>query len=206
MELQPDGVPPQQGFAEDVARLAWLSLLRDVQRITDLGVTAGIARGVAGGRRLACDRGCASCCRTHTDIPVYPLELMGIAWYVNEKLAQPLRGRVLGQMLDYRSRPACPFLVDEACAIHPVRPMACRHFNVFDRPCAEGEDAYHNRRGDVLNPERAFMDQALERMLEHHGVADPAERRRRVLSGEVHRLAQSLRDLGWDRLAGRLGA
>ncbi len=207
MDQQPDSATPGRAdFPEAELRLPWLRLLLDVHRITDCGVAAGVARGVEAGRQLACARGCASCCRTHTDIPVYPLELMGIAWYVNETLAEPVRGRVLAQMQECRNRPACPFLVDDACAIHPLRPMACRHFNVFDRPCAEGEDAFHTRRGDVLNPERAFMDRALERMLEHHGVADPVERRRRVLNGEVHRLAQSLREMRWENLAARIVA
>src|SRR5262249_4311433 len=29
-------------------------------------------------------------------------------------------------------RPACPFLVDNACAVHEVRPMVCRAFNSSD--------------------------------------------------------------------------
>jgi len=30
----------------------------------------------------------------------------------------------------YRERVACPFLVDEACSIHPMRPLACREYLV----------------------------------------------------------------------------
>jgi hypothetical protein len=69
-----------------------------------------------------------------------------------------------------------------------------------------GEDAFHSRPSDVLPPQRASIDEALERMLEHHGIANAAERRRRVLNGDVHRLARSLRELHWDKLAERTGA
>lgn len=189
----------------DARRLPWLGLLRQIQVLTDQGVAAGVAQGEQSGRRLACARGCASCCRTHTDIPVYPLELMGIAWYLNEKLGEPLRARVLAQMREHRGRADCPFLVENACAIHAVRPMACRHFNVFDRPCAEGEDAFHTRRGDVMPPQRPAMNAALEAMLAHHGVDTAPARRQQVASGAVHRLAQSLRKMNWDNLAARLG-
>jgi Fe-S-cluster containining protein len=47
---------------------------------------------------------------------------------------------------------ACPFLIDKACSIHPVRPIGCRQFNVFTAPCAPGEDPYYTRRDDVLVP------------------------------------------------------
>lgn len=188
-------------FPDDEKRLPWLALLLEIQHITDRGVGAAIK---ADGRKLACARGCAACCRSHTDIPVYPLELMGIAWYVNERLRGDTRARLQAQLRDHRSLGACPFLVDEACAIHPLRPMACRWFNVFTTVCAPGEDAFHTRRGDVMNPERKLKDEALREMLRHHEVKDGRERRRLVDSGEVHRLAQSLRAIRWENLAARM--
>lgn len=190
-------------FAEDEKRQPWLSLLLEIQHLTNRGVAAAIK---ADGRKLACARGCASCCRTHTDIPVYPLELMGIAWFTAEKLAGELRERVAAQMLQHRSLGACPFLVDEACAIHPLRPMACRQFNVFNSVCAAGEDAFHTRLGDVLKPDVKLKNEALREMLRHHNIRDGRERRRLVESGEVHRLAQSLREMRWETLASRMAA
>jgi hypothetical protein len=41
-------------------------------------------------------------------------------------------------------------------------------------------------------------------MLRHHGVKEGLERRRLVETGEVHRLAQSLRELPWENLAARM--
>jgi uncharacterized protein len=193
--------PTRQRYSEDEKRLPWLPLLLEIQHLTNLGVATAIK---ADGRRLACARGCASCCRSHVDIPVYPLELMGIAWYVVEKLADPARSRLRERLARHRELDGCPFLLDEACAIHPLRPMACRLFNVFTRVCAPGEDAFHSRPEDVLRPDLKRKHEALREMLRHHGIADGRERRRQVESGEVHRLAQSLRAIRWENLAARL--
>ena len=197
---------PQSGrlaFPEDENRHPWLALLLEIQHLTNQGVSKAIK---ADGRKLACGRGCASCCRTHTDIPVYPLELMGIAWYASEKLSGDLRDRVRQQLLQHRDLGACPFLVDEACAIHPLRPMACRQFNVFNTVCAVGEDAFHTRLADVLKPDLKLKNEALREMLRHHKITDGRERRRLVETGEVHRLAQSLREMRWETLAARMAA
>ena len=79
-------------FTEDEARLPWLGLLLEMYHTTNQGVAQGIRQGERQGRALACARGCAACCRSHTDIPVYPLELMGIAWFATEQLGGELRG------------------------------------------------------------------------------------------------------------------
>lgn len=198
--------PGQPGltFAEDEARFPWLSLLLSMYRITDQGVAQGIRQAGRQGRTLACTRGCAACCRSHIDIPVYPLELTGIAWFVAEKLDGELRERLRQQLAQHRANPSCPFLVDEACAIHPLRPMACRHFNVFDRACAEGEDAFHTRRQDVLTPVAFHKNKALAIMLRHHQVPTETERKAHVENGSVHSLAQSLREVRWENLARRM--
>jgi len=199
MQIQPGRLR----FPEDEKRQPWLSLLLEIQHITNQGVAAAIK---ADGRKLACGRGCAVCCRDQADIPVYPLELMGIAWYATEKLDPDFRDRVRSQLQQHRDLGACPFLVDEACAIHPLRPMACRQFNVFTTVCVAGEDAFHSRHGDVLRPDAKRKDAALREMLRHHNIKDGRERRRLVESGEVHRLAQSLREMRWETLAARMTA
>lgn len=188
-------------FAADERRLPWLSLLLEIQQITNQGVAGAIKTD---GRPLACARGCANCCRSHVDIPVYPLEMMGIAWYVMERLEEPTRSRIRAHLARHRELGACPFLLDEACAIHPVRPMACRHFNVFNQVCAPDEDAFHSRPADVLRPDIKRKQEALREMLRYHQILDGRERRRLVESGAVHRMAQSLREIRWENLAARL--
>jgi Fe-S-cluster containining protein len=204
MSAHTDSAQPRLVFAEDEARLPWLGLLLDVYRTTDQGVAQGIRQAERRGRTLACARGCAACCRSHADIPVYPLELAGIAWFVAEKISGALREKLQRQLAEHKAKPSCPFLVDEACSIHPLRPMACRHFNVFDRACAEGEDAFHTRREDVLTPVAFHKNKALAMMLRHHQVPTEAERKARVADGSVHGLARSLREVRWENLAQRM--
>jgi Fe-S-cluster containining protein len=150
--------------------------------------------------------GCAACCRSHLTIPVYPLELVGIYWYATERLEEPVRGRLKAQLRAHVSGAPCPFLVDEACSIHPLRPMACRQFNVFDRVCAEGEDAFHTRPQDVLVPDRRRIDAAFFEVLPFYGVKGKRERRDVLKKGLQHALAKVLQEQEWAKLAGRMDA
>lgn len=180
--------------------------LHKVLRIADEGVQAGVQRETNTGRTLACHQGCASCCRAHRDIPVYPVELVGISWYATEKVRGPGRAKLQRQLKEYSDADPCPFLIDELCAIHPVRPQACRHFNVFDKVCEEGEDAWHTRRQDVLQPDPEYQQGALETMLEFHNVTDADQRRELVSSGEIHKLARNLTELNWSSLSDKMTA
>jgi len=196
---------PDRLHFPDEGRLAWLGPLLDAYHRIDQGVHEGVRREEVQGRRLACANGCSACCRSHLTIPVYPMELMGLYWYCAERLAGDLRGRLRAQLDAFVSGAACPFLVDGSCAVHPMRPIACRQFNVFDRVCAEGEDAFHGRRGDVLTPLRRYADDAYDLMLPFYGVKDRKERRAAVKSGRIHALARVLQGFDWTRLAQRMG-
>ena len=67
-------------FPDDESRQAWLPLLLEAYAIVDAGINEATRREEAQGRALACHKGCAACCRSHTTIPIYPLELIGINW------------------------------------------------------------------------------------------------------------------------------
>jgi len=192
-------------FAEDCRRQSWLPLLLEAYERSDAAVARAVARAEAGGRRLACRRGCSACCASHADIPVYPLELVGLSWYATEQVAGRTREALKAQLRADRKEGPCPFLVDDACAVHPLRPMACRHFNVLDRPCAPGEDAYHSRRGDVVAPPAAERDAALAVTLPFYGVAPGAEGRL-LREGALDAVARNLHDCHWSSLAERMDA
>ncbi len=208
MTEQTPAYPPsqRQRFPTDEARQQWLPALLDAYHLTDQGVHEGIRRATAQGRRLACGKGCAACCRSHLTIPVYPLELIGLYWYAVEQVAGGQRPRLHDQQASYRKGQPCPFLVEDTCAVHPLRPMACRQFNVFDRACAEGEDAYHSRRADVLTPLPQYSDDAFYLMLPFYGVQNLGERRRALKTGAQHRLARVLQEQDWPKLAARMAA
>jgi uncharacterized protein len=193
-------------FPKDEARQRWLPLLLKAYAIIDAGVTEAVAAEESKGSRLACRKGCAACCRSHTTIPVYPLELIGITWYTVEKVEGELRGKLTAQFEAHRRGEPCPMLVDEVCAVHPLRPMACRQFNVFGRICAEGEDAYYTRRAEVLTPIKAYADAAFDAMLPFHGIEDEAKRRELIGSGAIHGLVKVLQEYDWNKLAARMRA
>ena len=163
-------------FPEDEARLPWLSMLLDAYAIIDVGVAVAVkAEEEELHIQLACRKGCDTCCRTHRDIPVYPLELMGISWFVTERIKEPLRTTLKTQLAAHREGDPCPFLAEGACSVHLLRPVACRQFNVFYEPCDEGEDPYFTRRDEVLTPIQLFTDRAFSVMLPFYGIADNAD-------------------------------
>lgn len=192
--------PQRLNYVNDEKRLPWLSPLLDAYAIIDKGVSAAIERETRLGRVLACAKGCSSCCASHQDIPVYPLELMGMSWYVIEKLASPVREQLKDQLSNLQQIDSCPFLIEGACSIHPMRPAACRQFNVLDTPCAIGEDAYHTRKQDVMMPIQHFIDNAFDTMLPFYGVKKKVERRKAIKQGKLHALAKVMRDCNWETL------
>lgn len=198
--------PARLEFPEDEARFDWLPMLLDACATVDAGVAEGIRREQTQGKTLACAKGCAACCRAHRDIPVYPLELVGMSWYVTEKLQGPVRHRLKQQLRAHTRGEPCPFLVDDACSVHALRPMACRQFNVFGKVCAEGEDAFHTRREDVMTPIKKFGDDAFFAMLPFYGVTKSAERRRIIKEGAQHGLARVLQEFDWASLADKMDA
>jgi Fe-S-cluster containining protein len=108
------------------------------------------------------------------------------------------------QLADYAKEAPCPFLVDDACAIHPMRPMTCRQFNVFDKVCDEREDAFYSRRQDVLKPPKTSAEKAFFAVLPFYGMRNRGERRQAVKKGIQHALARVLQEQDWPKLAARM--
>ena len=198
--------PQRLTFPNDEAHFSWLPMLLDAYFIADQGVAEGIRRETAQGRSLACAKGCSNCCRSHKTIPVYPLELVGMTWYVTERLPAPLREPLKVQLRAHAEGDACPFLVDGICAVHPMRPLACRQFNVFGQACAEGEDAYYTRRQDVLTPLKDYTDRAFDVMLPFYGVIKKAERRQFIKTGALHNIVRVLQECSWTSVATKMDA
>ncbi|MBI5073710.1 MAG: YkgJ family cysteine cluster protein [Nitrospirae bacterium] len=192
-------------FSEDEARFAWLPLLLDGYEIIDRGIDIAIKREKRKTlRRSACREGCAVCCDSQADIPLYPLELAGIYWYAIEKITGQSRTVLAGQLAAHAGKPPCPFLMDNVCSIYPVRPAACRQFIVFTRPCSQGEDAYHTRREDVLTPLQDFVDRAFFVMLPFYGITREADRIQAVKNKVLNTRVRNLLEFDWKALAGKM--
>jgi hypothetical protein len=160
------GLSRRLHFPEDEQRLAWLSPLLDAYAIADTGVTIAIRDAEKKEKKkLACGKGCGSCCVHQRDLPLYPHEIVGIYWYASEKIAGPVQDVLKNRLATRPAASGCPFLIDNSCSIHPVRPVGCRQFNVFRLPCAPGEDPYFTRRDDVLQPIPDYLDRAFAAVL-----------------------------------------
>ncbi len=196
--------PQRLSFPDDERAHYWLPMLLEAYYIVDDGITKTIQRESKKGRRLACGKGCSSCCKTHKTIPVYPLELVGISWYVTEKITNPERKVIKRQLKSYKEGDPCPFLVDRLCSVHPMRPIACRQFNVFGKVCAEDEDPYYTRRKDVLIPIKEYVDQSFFIMLPFYGVSEESERLKLIKSRAVHQLVKLMQTCNWKSLSDRI--
>lgn len=145
-------------------RVAVEDVLPILHGLSSLFADRATARAEAKGHPVSCRAGCGACCRQL--VPVAPAEARALARLV-EAMPKPRRERVrrrfdaaldvlepLGLMerLDRAPRDrravgreyfaagvACPFLEDEACSIHPDRPLSCREYLVTSPPelCAD---------------------------------------------------------------------
>jgi Fe-S-cluster containining protein len=196
--------PKKLGFKADELVHKWLPMLLDAYYIVDKGIAEAIKIESRKGKKLACCKGCSTCCNTHATIPVYPLELAGISWYVVEKITGPVREALKNRFAQYEENDPCPFLTDGACSVHPMRPISCRQFMVFGAPCDEGEDPYYTRREDVLTPIKKYTDMAFFIMLPFYGVEREEERWKIIEKGAIHQVVKLLQSCSWKSLAAKM--
>lgn len=199
------GKASRLSFPDDEKKFPWLSMLLGIYHVVDEGVAVRIQEEIKKGRRVACAKGCSVCCRYQKTIPVFPLELVGITWFVTEKVTGPEREVLKSQLAAHtEGMEQCPFLIEGACSIHPVRPMGCRLLITLDTSCKEGEDPFHTRKEDVVMPDQDSLDHAYFRMLPFHGIEDEEERMEIVESGAVKKLVSVLQRSNWKSLAERM--
>ena len=192
-------------FPDDEGRQQWLPMLLDAYEVIDRGIFLALQREKRkSGRRPVCKAGCGSCCGTHTDIPIYPLEMVAIYWYALEKMDPALRTALMTKLKGRSTNEPCPFLSDNRCTVYPVRPVACRQFIVFNRPCGDGEDPFHTRRGDVLTPPEDFADRAFYIMLPFYGITTEEDKKAAIRNKIIHGRVKNLKTTDWKPLSQRI--
>jgi Fe-S-cluster containining protein len=165
----PDGrLPPATVQVPDMP-LGVADLVPPMQQLCNGVVALALRREIQGGARLSCGKGCGVCCcqlvplaapeafylfeyvralsserrRTVTARFARIREAMERAGLVERlrKLEVTLEHRALAQ--DYwRLQVPCPFLEENSCSIHPLRPFSCSEYNVTSPPalCANPFD------------------------------------------------------------------
>jgi len=160
--------PRQREPDED--KYPWLSILLDTYHIFDVGLA--IERKEEEKRRgriAACSEGCCSCC-LRPSAPVTELEILGIWWFVIDKLGSDVKTPVQERLLNHRQSAECPFLLHSRCSIYSVRPLACRILHVFGTPCKPDEIPVETRPDDIWTPSRDVGRNAAMTMLTYFGL------------------------------------
>jgi Fe-S-cluster containining protein len=101
---------------------------------------------------IKCDRKCHKCCGAH---PWFPVEALNIRKFMFEHDIEERFAKNLLAM--------CPYITEDGCLIHPVRPILCRLFGVV-RHCkhsiADMECPF------VPKPERMLSEEEADRILD----------------------------------------
>ena len=194
------GLSRRLHFPADERRFPWLSLLLDAYAIADTGVAVAVKNmEKKQKKKLACGKGCGNCCVHQKDLPLYPHEIVGIYWYASEKISGQARDLLRNRLAVASGASGCPFLIDNSCAIHPVRPIGCRQFNVFTTPCATEEDPYYTRCGDVLQPDQGYLDRAFAAVIPFYNLKKEED-----IPGAIRTIRAQIMNLlsyDWSKLA-----
>jgi len=154
------------------ARHPWLTRLLNAYHLSDEATRVDLERESARrGAPPACRSGCHVCCVGQV-IPVSAFEALGLFWYVAEVMDPAQQQRLRENLREFASTPACPFLVERACAAYPLRPFICRQHHVFGQPCREGENLREDRPGDICNTASDSARAMSAELLPLYGVAD----------------------------------
>lgn len=140
------------------------ALLPIIQSFENAIVGTAARQAAEGGHPISCKAGCGACCRQMVPISIFEAQALGQwIRALPEEQQRALEARfhqtllslkdtgiiqrlieedwfadsetALGMAVDYfHLGIPCPFLVDESCSIHPIRPLSCREYLVTSPP------------------------------------------------------------------------
>jgi len=153
----------------------------------------------AAGHSISCRAGCGACCRQMVPLSIFEAEALGewfsalpeatqakveerfhnalVALHEAGVLQQLIQqnwmsdmGSVLQVSVDYfHAKVACPFLEDESCSIHPIRPLSCREYIVTSPPELCQDPSVNDVAGVHLPVKLSAALYRLGQQLEHEG-------------------------------------
>ncbi len=166
-------------------------LLPVLNSLEDALLAEVVSHVQADGRSISCRAGCGACCRQMVPLSIFEAEALSnwistlpedrqqaLAARFDQSLRQLAAAGLIDRMvhgdwladtdsarqlaLDYLyQRVPCPFLEDESCSIHPIRPLICREYLVTSDP-AHCSDPARLQTEPVLLP--FHMSRALSRI------------------------------------------
>ncbi len=146
------------------ARTTLTQILPVIRNIENAIVESASEEIQASGAAISCRAGCGACCRQMVPLSIFEAEaLTAWLATLPEAEMIPIRERfhrtlstlrdagVLDTILEgswmldeqrtaklaedyFRAGVPCPFLIDESCSIHPIRPLNCREYLVTSPP------------------------------------------------------------------------
>ena len=163
-ELPVGGATLRAAVQLPAGRTTLTQLLPILQGIENTIVDRVSMEAQAAGRPISCRAGCGACCRQLVPLSIFEAEALTqwLQTLPEDRLAA-LRQRfhlalsalrdagVMNRILDgswmtdektntrlnidyFHAGVPCPFLEDESCSIHPIRPLSCREYLVTSSP------------------------------------------------------------------------
>lgn len=187
-------------YPEDEKKYKWLPTLLDAYEIADEVNSELLKDKAKKGITIACSKGCHACCK-RPSVPFTAPELMAISWFASEKLSGSIRSVVKQQLIAHETTTRCPFLVEGACSIYPVRPLACRQFFMAGTPCQDGEEVMESRPHDMVIPTKDGTHRVAMKFLEPFGITKPSEKLKAFNNGFIVSNSKQMHEYDWNRIA-----
>ena len=185
---------------EAEAKYTWLTLLLDGYHIYDTGAKIEQAEEEQKRRsKIACCEGCVSCC-LRPSAPATELEVMGIWWFIKNKLDEDIKSDLIQRLVDFRTRVECPFLINRNCAVYQLRPLACRILHAFGTPCPDDKMIMEAKGADIWIPSRDVGRKAAMAMLPYYGFSRTQDKVRAFEAGFFTTHSRPLLEINWEGL------
>lgn len=180
-------------------RTTLTQLLPIIQDIENTIVDRVSMEAQAAGRPISCRAGCGACCRQLVPLSLFEAEaltqwlqtlpedrLAALHQRFHSALSALRDAGVINRILDgswmtdektntrlnidyFHAGVPCPFLEDESCSIHPIRPLSCREYLVTSSPELCKDPALHSIAGLDLPARLSRALFAFGRQIEQDG-------------------------------------
>lgn len=174
----------------------WLKPLIKAYEIINKGVSEGLSLRKKHGSVPACQKGCSHCCETQP-IPLTSFEVAGLAWYLIEHTHGLKRLRLAENLMNVDPSKGCPMVLDNACAVYPMRPIACRQYVIFGKSCGIHEEPLDTRPNEVFHPSIQVAHEAFGHLLPYYNIAGREARDKALKEHFIQNKALLIQGIDW---------